>query len=65
MVQPARKEREAWLDLTPYEQSRREVSFTFGDEFPIPPNGNMLESHLRVEILEPDQSTSRQHARPM
>eukprot|EP00975_Prorocentrum_lima_P010044 2141830-Prorocentrum_lima.AAC.1 len=24
----------------------------FGDEFPIPPNGNTLEHHLRVDILE-------------
>eukprot|EP00975_Prorocentrum_lima_P025289 5309287-Prorocentrum_lima.AAC.1 len=52
MVQQASKEHGEWLELTPDQQAGRNVPFMFGDEFPIPPNGNALENHLRVEFVE-------------
>eukprot|EP00975_Prorocentrum_lima_P006250 1346110-Prorocentrum_lima.AAC.1 len=51
-VQQARLEHDSWLDLTPAQPAVREASFMFGDEFPIPPNGNTLDNHRRVDIVE-------------
>eukprot|EP00975_Prorocentrum_lima_P050202 10512556-Prorocentrum_lima.AAC.1 len=47
----ARLEHDDWLDLTPAQQAIWEVPYTFGDEFPSPPNGNTFENHLRVDML--------------
>eukprot|EP00975_Prorocentrum_lima_P069201 12924928-Prorocentrum_lima.AAC.1 len=52
VVEPARKEHGDWLELPPEQQAAVDSSYCFGNEVPTPQHGNIIENHLRVDVME-------------
>eukprot|EP00975_Prorocentrum_lima_P048702 10189746-Prorocentrum_lima.AAC.1 len=52
IVDEARRKHDQWLGWTPDQKARVESSYCYGDSIPLPTSGIVLESHLRIELME-------------
>eukprot|EP00975_Prorocentrum_lima_P055382 11616005-Prorocentrum_lima.AAC.1 len=52
IVDEARQKHDKWLLWIADERAKVESSYCYGDRIPFPVSGTVLESHLRIELME-------------
>eukprot|EP00975_Prorocentrum_lima_P066106 12907300-Prorocentrum_lima.AAC.1 len=52
IVTHARQQHAECLGWTPEQQAAVDSSYCYGDQLPLPPSSTVLESHLRIELME-------------
>eukprot|EP00975_Prorocentrum_lima_P052746 11055319-Prorocentrum_lima.AAC.1 len=52
IVDGARQKHDQWSRWTPEEKARGGSSYCYGDKMQFPTPGMVLESHLRIELME-------------
>eukprot|EP00975_Prorocentrum_lima_P055899 11719125-Prorocentrum_lima.AAC.1 len=52
IVAHARHKHDEWLEWSPDQRAAVGSSYCYGDQLPFPPRSTVLESHLRIELME-------------
>eukprot|EP00975_Prorocentrum_lima_P027831 5852431-Prorocentrum_lima.AAC.1 len=52
IVEHARQNDNRWLEWSAEQRVAVESSYCYGDQLPFPPSGTVLESHLRIELMD-------------